>query len=144
MIIFLGDDESTLRRIEKLLARVLSKFLTVVITIGGKSMGKSLAVKLGDAPGVASATGIVGIASFSSDNPAVATVDPVSGQLAYVSVGLADIIVTDSADGATDSCALGVFPTASQVVETLTPGAAPAPTPAPTPAVRASIFVPKR
>ena len=70
-----------------------------------------LTVKMGDVPGGAvfqefdgtNGTGNkippVGAVSFSSDNPSVATIDPSTGALAYISPGAANITGADSGPG---------------------------------------------
>jgi len=110
------------------------------ICVKGENMGANLSVKLTDTPGVASLaefSGLngsgsqvqnVGPVSFKSDNPAVATVDPVTGQLAYVGGGVANISAVDSGNGLSDSAQLTVDSgttgggTAQSAVLTLTPG----------------------
>jgi len=85
-----------------------------------------LTVKMGDKPGGAvfqewdgpNGTGNkvppVGVVGYVSDNPAVATVDPVTGAFAYISPGTANITGSDNGVGglsATDQ--LTVLPAAS-------------------------------
>jgi hypothetical protein len=95
-----------------------------------------LTVHVNDVPGTAlfqewsgpSGTGIVvppvGTVTYASDNTAVATVDPNSGQLAYVSAGTANISGTDAGNGLTASDVLTVSAaTAVSATLTLTPGA---------------------
>lgn len=113
-------------------ARLLFKFKKGEIEI----MGKALVVHLNDVPGIASlqefsgtnGTGVVvpptGNVTFSSDNPAIATVDPTSGQLAYIAAGTANITGTDDGNNLSDTAALTVSGAVAQsAVLTLTPGA---------------------
>lgn len=95
-----------------------------------------LTVHINDTPGSASfqefsgagGTGIVvppvGAVTFASDNTAVATVDPTSGLLAYLSAGVANISGSDAGNSLTASDVLTVSAaTAVSAVLTLTPGA---------------------
>lgn len=102
-----------------------------------------LTVLLTDPPGTAvyqefnaagSAVPPLGTVQYASDNEAVATVDPNSGQLAYIGVGSCNIAAGDSGvpDGLPASAVLTVNPAVADntpVSSTLTlnPGAAPTP-----------------
>lgn len=112
-------------------ARLVFKFNQGEIEI----MGKNLTVHINDVPGSASlqefsgaaGTGVVvpptGNVVFSSDNPAVATVDPNSGQLAYIAAGVANITGTDDGNNLADTAQLTVSGAVAQsAVLTLTPG----------------------
>jgi len=67
----------------------------------------------------------IGPVSFVSDTPAVATVDPATGQLTYISAGTAKITGTDAGNGLTASATLtlnaSVAPAQSATL-TLQPG----------------------
>lgn len=128
--------EHELRRIAHCLChkpKALSAILFFKTQNGETSM--PLTVHINDVPGVASfqefsgpsGTGIVvppvGAVTFASDNPAVATVDPTSGALAYISAGTANISGSDAGNALTASDVLTVSAaTAVSAVLTLTPG----------------------
>ena len=97
-----------------------------------------LTVHVNDVPGVAlyqefsgpKGTGIVvpptGSVQYASDNPAVATVDPNTGQLAYVGPGTANISASDGGNlPASDVLTVSAAAAQSSTM-TLTPGAPPA------------------
>lgn len=96
--------------------------------------GTPVTVHINDAPGSAlfqewsglNGTGIVvpptGAVTHASDTPAVATVDPNSGALAYVSAGTATISGADANSGLTASFVLTVSAaTAQSATETFVP-----------------------
>lgn len=56
----------------------------------------------------------VGKVTYTSDNPAVATVDPASGQLTYVAAGVANISGADDGNGLTASDSLTVSAVTAQ------------------------------
>ena len=101
----------------------------------GDETNMPLTVHVNDNPGSASfqewsgpnGTGIavppVGAVSYASDNTAVATVDPSTGKLAYISAGVANISGTDAGNGLTASDVLTVIAaTAVSATLTLSPG----------------------
>jgi hypothetical protein len=127
---------SGVEKILFLFSEPISSVLTFK-TKDGKDM--PLTVKLTDTPGVAkyqefnaegAPVGPVGTVQYASDNEAVATVDPNTGQLAYLSVGSCNIAGGDSGvpDGLPASDVLTIVadttPTTSTL--TLTPGVPPA------------------
>jgi len=63
-----------------------------------------------------------GTVAYASDNPAVATVDPVSGQLAYVSDGDTTISASDSGNLPASDLLTVVASTAVSSTLTLQPG----------------------
>ena len=98
-----------------------------------------LTVHLNDAPGTAVLTEFsglngtgqtvpaVGPVKYSSDTPGVATVDPDTGELTYVSAGSAVISGQDTGNGLTASDTLIVTNAVAQSATlTLNPGAPPA------------------
>lgn len=120
--------------VEKLVPKAGSATLSFITSKGATNM--PLTVHVNDVPGTAlfqewsgpSGTGIVvppvGAVTYASDNTAVATVDPNSGQLAYVSAGSANISGTDAGNSLTASDVLTVSAaTAVSATLTLTPGA---------------------
>lgn len=125
-----------LRRIARCVCRhARSASLSFVLPLGEKT-NMPLTVHVNDVPGTAlfqewsgpSGTGIVvppvGAVTYASDNTAVATVDPSSGQLAYVGAGTANISGTDAGNSLTASDVLTVSAaTAVSATLTLTPGA---------------------
>jgi hypothetical protein len=138
------EEVDLLREIKRLLERILhllepspvavSSTLSFVLPQGGVTT-MPLTVNLTDVPGVAvyaefdvngnpvAATGTV---AYSSDTPAVATVDPVSGQLAYIAAGTAVISASDSGNlPASDVLTVNgaVVSTAVSSTLTLIPGA---------------------
>lgn len=115
------------KRVEHLLKRIESRFepksatLTFVTEQGETTM--PLTVKMGDKPGGAvfqefdgpNGTGNkvapLGPVVFSSDNPAVATIDPATGAFAYISPGVANMTGKDTGPGGLSaSDALTVLP----------------------------------
>lgn len=73
--------------------------------------------------GTGSVVAPVGAVSYASDNHAVATVDPVSGVLAYVAPGVANISGSDAGNSLSASDALTVEPAvAVSATLTLNPG----------------------
>lgn len=125
----LHDILELLRQVLRRLARAESAILTF------KGVEMPLSVHLNDKPGTAvfkefdgpSGTGNVvppvGAVSFTSSDPAVATVDPTSGVLAYVAVGTASITGTDAGNGLTASDTLTVVAAvAVSATLTLEPG----------------------
>jgi hypothetical protein len=128
-----------LRRIEWCLCHkqkpvAVSSTLSLITESGETDM--PLTVHVNDVPGTAlfqewsglSGTGIVvppiGTVSYASDTPTVATVDPASGQLAYISAGTATISGADSGNTMTASDILTVSAAlAASATMTLTPGA---------------------
>jgi Big-like domain-containing protein len=131
--------------------KLATSAICVITTKGEIDMGQALTVHVNDVPGVASIQEFTGAAGtgtlvppigpvvFASDNPSVATVDPASGQLAYLTAGTANISATDQGNGLTDSCALTVVTAlATSLVETLTPG-----TPLPVQAARGKVVAKK-
>lgn len=116
-----------LKGIEHTLKRILRRFepRSAVLTLesGQGEIKMPLTVKMGDNPGGAvfqefdgpNGTGNkvapVGAVVYSSDNPAVATIDPSTGAFAYISPGVANITGADNgAGGLSASDALTVMP----------------------------------
>ena len=107
--------------------------------LNAKGETMPLTVHVNDTPGKAvlqefagpSGTGQIvpptGVVSYSSSNPAVATVDPSSGALAYVSPGTAVISGSDAGSGlsASDTLTVTAAPAVSATL-TLEPGVPPA------------------
>lgn len=63
-----------------------------------------------------------GAVAYASDNPAVATIDPASGQLTYVGAGVANISASDGGNlPASDALTLSAAPAVSSTL-TFTPG----------------------
>ena len=144
--------EKTLRRIEHKIDFLIRlhkehkahSLVLIIKEAKGNPMGQPLKVHISDTPGMASVqeftgtngTGTlvppIGPVVFASDNPSVATVDPASGQLAYVTAGTANISAVDQGNGLSDSTALTIVADLAQsLLETLAPG-----TPVPTAALR--------
>ena len=109
-----------LKRIEDLLQQIVGKQQKRAVSatlVFQNSEGKNmdLSAHVNDVPGIAifqefdgpGGTGnpvpAIGPVSFTSDTPAVATVDPVTGQLTYLSAGTAKITGTDAGNGLTAS-----------------------------------------
>jgi len=113
----LGAIESELHQL--LHGKAVSAVLKFVDSKGAL-MANSQSVHINDAPGSVlfqefdgqngsgNLVPAIGPVSFVSDNPAVATVDPNTGQLAYISAGSANITGTDAGNGLTASLALSI------------------------------------
>jgi len=141
------------RLIRRIFFQPFSSRLSFITNKGEFDM--PLTVLITDPPGVAkyqefNAEGApvnpLGTVQYASDNEAVATVDPNTGQLAYVGEGTCTIAGGDSgvADGLPASDTLTVMPAATDVTPvsstmTLTAGSVPAPTPTATAAKRAPL-----
>jgi hypothetical protein len=134
--------EHEIRRILRLLEQILRLLQpqpgiarSAVLTLNGDSM--PLTVHVNDVPGMAifvefdglNGTGNkvppVGTVTFSSSNPATASVDPNTGSLAYVAAGTTTISATDAGNSLSASDTLTVIAsTAVSATLTLVPGLA--------------------
>lgn len=117
--------------------KAVSSTLKIRTKQGETSM--PLTVHVNDVPGVAvyqefsspNGAGIVvpptGTVAYASDTPSVATVDPVTGQLAYVSAGTATISASDGGNLPASDVLTVSAATAVSSTLTLNPGVAPSP-----------------
>jgi Bacterial Ig-like domain (group 2) len=100
--------------------------MPATIQVGG-SGAQAVFTEFSGLNGTGSIAPDAGPVAFSSDNPAVATVDPNSGAIVAVSVGTANISGTDSVDGLTASDSVTVTaaaPLSATLVVTADPAAA--------------------